>query len=103
MPVIVVKGFCKKRKGLAFKVGSTQNFIHALYYSRFFAASKEKISSQQLSVTMALLEKQLFVKESTIPGAGKGLFTKVDIAKGTRVVEYKGRRTVWKEVKNDSD
>ena len=52
---------------------------------------------------MALLEKHLFVKESTIPGAGKGLFTKVDIAKGSRVVEYKGRRTVWKEVKNDSD
>jgi uncharacterized protein len=51
---------------------------------------------------MALLEKHLFVKESTIPGAGKGLFTKVEIPKGTRVVEYKGRRTVWKEVKNDS-
>ena len=51
---------------------------------------------------MALLEKHLFVKESTIPGAGKGLFTKVEIPKGSRVVEYKGRRTVWKEVKNDS-
>ncbi|RYZ30965.1 MAG: SET domain-containing protein [Chitinophagaceae bacterium] len=51
---------------------------------------------------MALLEKHLFVKESTIPGAGKGLFTKVEISKGERVVEYKGRRTVWKEVKNDS-
>lgn len=51
---------------------------------------------------MALLEKHLFVQESTIPGAGKGLFTKVEIPKGTRVVEYKGRRTVWKEVKNDS-
>lgn len=51
---------------------------------------------------MALLEKHLFVKTSTIPGAGKGLFTKVDIPKGTRVVEYKGRRTIWKEVKNDS-
>lgn len=50
---------------------------------------------------MALLEKHLFVKDSTIPGAGKGLFTKIDIEKGTRVVEYKGRRTVWKEVKND--
>lgn len=52
---------------------------------------------------MALLEKHLFVKESTIPGAGKGLFTKVAIAKETRIVEYKGRRTVWKEVKDDSD
>ena len=51
---------------------------------------------------MALLEKHLFVKTSTIPGAGKGLFTKIDIPKGTRVVEYKGRRTIWKEVKNDS-
>ena len=51
---------------------------------------------------MALLEKHLFVKESNIPGAGKGLFTTVDIPKGTRIVEYKGRRTVWKEVKDDS-
>lgn len=51
---------------------------------------------------MALLEKHLFVQDSTIPGAGKGLFTKTEIAKGTRIVEYKGRRTVWKEVKNDS-
>ncbi len=51
---------------------------------------------------MALLEKYLFVEESTIPGAGKGLFTSIEIAKGTRIVEYKGRRTTWKEVKNDS-
>lgn len=52
---------------------------------------------------MALLENQLVVKESTIPGSGKGLFTKKFIPKGTRIVEYKGRITVWKEVKNDSD
>jgi SET domain-containing protein len=51
---------------------------------------------------MALLEKHLFVDDSTIPGAGKGLFTNIDIPKGTRIVEYKGRRTTWKEVKNDS-
>jgi hypothetical protein len=51
---------------------------------------------------MALFEKHLFVAESTIPGAGKGLFTKVDIPKETRIVEYKGRRTTWKEVKDDS-
>jgi SET domain-containing protein len=51
---------------------------------------------------MALLEKHLFVDDSTIPGAGKGLFTNVDIPKGTRIVEYKGRRTTWKEVKDDS-
>lgn len=52
---------------------------------------------------MALLEKHLVVKDSTIPGSGKGLFTNVFIPKGTRIVEYKGRITVWKEVKNDSD
>lgn len=51
---------------------------------------------------MALLEKHLYVKKSTIPGAGKGLFTKVDIPKDTRIVEYKGRRTTWKEVKDDT-
>ena len=50
---------------------------------------------------MALLEKQLYVKKSGIPGAGKGLFTKEFISKGTRIVEYKGKRTKWKEVKDD--
>jgi len=50
---------------------------------------------------MALLEKNLVVKKSTITGAGKGLFTKNFIPKGTRIVEYKGRITTWKEVKND--
>ena len=50
---------------------------------------------------MALLEKQLEVKESTIPGAGKGLFTNIFIPKGTRIVEYKGRLTTWREVEND--
>ncbi|HLT79771.1 MAG TPA: SET domain-containing protein [Cyclobacteriaceae bacterium] len=50
---------------------------------------------------MALLEKHLYVKRSKLPNAGKGLFTKVFIPKGTRIVEYKGRRTVWKDVKDD--
>jgi uncharacterized protein len=50
---------------------------------------------------MALLEKYLYVKKSTIPNAGKGLFTKTFIPKGTRIVEYKGRRSTWKEVKDE--
>ena len=50
---------------------------------------------------MALLEKKLFVRKSGIPGAGKGLFTKEFIPKGTRIVEYKGKLTAWKEVKDD--
>lgn len=50
---------------------------------------------------MALLEKHLIVKKSTLPNAGKGLFTKVAIPKGTRIVEYKGKITTWKEVKDD--
>lgn len=50
---------------------------------------------------MALLEKQLVVAESQIPNSGKGLFTKVDIKKGTRIVEYKGRISTWKEADID--
>lgn len=50
---------------------------------------------------MALLEKQLFIKKSTIPNAGKGLFTKKAIPKGTRIVEYLGRRSTWKDVKDE--
>lgn len=52
---------------------------------------------------MALLEKHLEVKESNIPGAGKGLFTNKFIPKGTRLVEYKGRIRTWKEVENEDD
>lgn len=50
---------------------------------------------------MAFLEKYLLVKKSTLPDSGKGLFTKTAIPKGTRIVEYKGRVTTWKEVKDD--
>ena len=47
---------------------------------------------------MALLEKFICVKKSTVPKAGKGLFAKSFIPKGSRIVEYKGRKTTWKEV-----
>lgn len=47
---------------------------------------------------MPLQEKQLFTKRSNIHKAGKGLFTKQYIAKGTRIIEYKGRITTWKKV-----
>lgn len=50
---------------------------------------------------MVLLEDQLVVKKSTLPDAGKGLFTKKLIPKGTKIVEYKGRVTSWKDVKHD--
>jgi uncharacterized protein len=52
---------------------------------------------------MALLEKHLVVKTSQLPGSGLGLFTKVFIPKGTRIVEYKGRVSKWKDVKNEND
>ncbi len=52
-------------------------------------------------ILMALLEKQLFVKKSGIPNSGKGLYTKKPIPKGTRIVEYKGRISKWKDVKDD--
>ncbi|NOT75843.1 MAG: SET domain-containing protein [Cyclobacteriaceae bacterium] len=46
---------------------------------------------------MALQEKNLYTKRSQLPGAGKGLFTRVFIPKGTRIVEYKGEVLTWKE------
>ncbi len=52
---------------------------------------------------MALLEKDLYVKKSNLTGAGKGLFTKVFIPKGTRIVEYKGEKLTWKEVEKMSE
>ncbi len=52
---------------------------------------------------MALLEKQLLIKTSKIPGAGKGLFTKCFIAKGTFIIQYKGKITTWKEVQQSKN
>ena len=49
---------------------------------------------------MALLEKSLFIRKSNLPQAGKGLFTKIDISKSTRILEYKGKKRKWKEVKH---
>ncbi len=50
---------------------------------------------------MAFLEKYLRVKKSLLPGAGKGLFTKTDIVKGTRIVEYKGKKRKWVDAKHE--
>lgn len=47
---------------------------------------------------MALQDKHLYVKKSTLPNAGKGLFTKIFIPKGTKITEYKGQILTWKEV-----
>lgn len=52
---------------------------------------------------MAFLERHLYIKKSTLSGAGKGLFTKVPIAKGTRIVEYKGKVFTWKQVEKMPD
>lgn len=48
---------------------------------------------------MVIGAKNLIVKKSTLPGAGKGLFTKIFIPKGGKIVEYKGKITNW----NDAD
>lgn len=52
---------------------------------------------------MAFAKKNLEVKTSTLPNAGKGLFTKVFIEKGTRITEYEGRYTNWEDVAEDAD
>lgn len=39
----------------------------------------------------------LYIKKSTLPGAGKGLFADRFIKKGTRIVEYTGDIITWKE------
>lgn len=50
---------------------------------------------------MEIKELKLVVKESTLPGAGKGLFTEEFIAKETCIIEYKGTISTWKNVKHD--
>lgn len=52
---------------------------------------------------MIFPEKYLRIKKSLLPKAGKGLFTTHPIRKGTRIVEYKGKITTWKEIGEDPD
>ena len=47
---------------------------------------------------MLINKNNITVKRSGLQGAGKGLFTKIFIPKGTTIVEYKGTITTWKEV-----
>jgi SET domain-containing protein len=47
---------------------------------------------------MPFLSKQLFIRRSALPAGGKGLFTRKEIRKGERIIEYKGRKSTWKEV-----
>ncbi len=46
---------------------------------------------------MPLSQKHLLIKRSGIPKAGKGLFTKIFIPKGSIIAEYKGKITTWKK------
>jgi SET domain-containing protein len=50
---------------------------------------------------MELLDHILTVKTSTIPGSGRGLFTTAFIPKGTKITEYIGKVTSWKEADHD--
>jgi SET domain-containing protein len=47
---------------------------------------------------MLSLSKQLFIRRSSLHSGGKGFFTRKDIHKGERIIEYKGRISSWKEV-----
>lgn len=50
---------------------------------------------------MTTIDEHLSTKRSTLPGAGKGLFTKVFIAKGTIITEYKGKISTYNDADHD--
>jgi uncharacterized protein len=48
-----------------------------------------------------LYDDELFIKKSTLPGSGRGLFTSKFIPKGTLITEYTGKITTWEEADHD--
>ena len=50
---------------------------------------------------MDCLDNILTIKNSTIPGTGKGLFTKKLIPNGSRITEYLGKISTWKDADHD--
>ncbi len=45
----------------------------------------------------------LVIKKSTLPGAGKGLFTLKDIRKGQTICKYEGERITWTQAIERND
>ena len=52
---------------------------------------------------MPVAKKHLYIKRSGIPNAGKGLYTKIFIPKGTVIAEYEGEITTWKKVQQANE
>ncbi|MDQ6761584.1 MAG: SET domain-containing protein [Bacteroidota bacterium] len=52
---------------------------------------------------MPVAKKNLCIKRSGIPKAGKGLFTKISIPKGAVIAEYEGEITTWKKVQQTNE
>ncbi len=69
----------------------------------YFFPVGQIIFAHKFEKGMHLPAKNLKIKTSTIPQAGKGLFTTVDIEKGTIITEYTGRRATWAEVEDDTE
>ena len=44
----------------------------------------------------------LYVDTSSIPSAGKGLFTSKEIQKGQIIIEYTGEITTWEKVRHEA-
>jgi SET domain-containing protein len=44
----------------------------------------------------------LYVKKSTLPGTGKGLFTRTPVSKGQIIIEYKGLITTFKKIQDNT-
>jgi SET domain-containing protein len=42
-----------------------------------------------------------YIKKSTLPGTGKGLFTRTPILKGEIIIEYKGIITTFKKIREN--
>ncbi|MEO6316717.1 MAG: SET domain-containing protein-lysine N-methyltransferase [Chitinophagaceae bacterium] len=51
-------------------------------------------------VIKTIAPKNLYIKRSKLPGAGKGLFTRQPVKKGTVIIEYKGSLTTWKKIED---
>jgi len=43
----------------------------------------------------------VYIKKSTLPGIGKGLFTRRSISKGAIIIEYKGLITTFKKIQDN--
>ena len=62
-----------------------------------------EVENANMTAAVASLPPILTISQSSIPGAGLGVFSNSQIQKGVRFGPYKGKKTGWEHITNETN